>query len=223
MAATRNSPKKILGRLLIGVLCLLAIPVSYILIALFLSYIPVNTTPDNAEKTIFLGTNGVHLDLILPISEIDPVLLADLNFQGSDSFLAFGWGDENFYLHTPTWGDLTLGTAVQALFLENSTLVHLSPHKTRRKEWAKIQLSRDQLRALIDYLDRSFQHTENGNKIHIPGHSYGYGDSFYKARGSYSYSKTCNTWVNDGLKETGLPACYWTPFDFALLGRYEGG
>lgn len=207
--------------LLFSFLWLLAIPVCYILIALFLSYIPVNAPDDKAEKTIFLGTNGVHLDLILPVSEIDPVLLADLNFQGSDSFLAFGWGDENFYLHTPTWGDLTLGTAVQALFLENSTLVHLSPHKTQRKEWAKIRLSQDQLRAIMNYLDRSFQREENGNNIPIPGHSYGYGDSFYKARGSYSYSKTCNTWVNDGLKETGLPACYWTPFDFTLLNRYR--
>ncbi|MHB1279429.1 MAG: TIGR02117 family protein [Bacteroidia bacterium] len=223
MVINRNRQKKILRRLLFSLLFILAVPVYYLLIALLLSYIPVNSATSKPEKTIFLGTNGVHLDLILPVSQIDPALLADLHFQDSDSFLAFGWGDENFYLHTPTWGDLTLGTAMQALFFDNTTLVHLSPHKTQRKEWAKIRLSQEQLKTILAYLDRSFQREKHGNKIPVEGYSYGYGDSFYKARGSYSFRKTCNTWVNDGLKETGLPACYWTPFDFTLLDRYEGG
>lgn len=213
--------KKIGKFLILSFIWLLAIPIFYIFIALFLSYIPVNSPNSGAEKTIFLGTNGVHLDIILPISEIDPDLLANLTFQESDSFLAFGWGDENFYLHTPTWGDLTVNRAIHALFLENSTLIHLSPYKTRRTEWAKIHLNGDQLTAIMAYLRGSFKHEEQGNKILIAGHSYGYGDSFYKAQGSYSFTKTCNTWVNDGLQESGLPACYWTPFDFAIMARYE--
>lgn len=221
MVAKLNSPKKIGKLLLFSLLWLIAIPVAYLLIALFLSYIPVNSTTAKAEKTIFLGTNGVHLDLILPISEIDTALLANLNFQESDSFLAFGWGDENFYLHTPTWGDLTVGRAVNALFLESSTLIHLSPYKNQRKEWAKIHLNDKELKMLIAYLKSSFQLNKQSEKMIISGHSYGYGDSFYKAHGSYSFSKTCNTWVNNGLKESGLPACYWTPFDFAVLGKYE--
>lgn len=214
-------PKKIVKILLFSFLGLLAIPISYLLIALFLSYIPVNHVNSSGEKTIFLGTNGVHLDLILPVSEIDPVLLADLNFQASDSFLAFGWGDENFYLHTPTWGDLKVSTAVNALFLDGSSLIHLSPYKKHQKEWAIIHVNVKELKALKAYLKNSFQLNDEGKKMLINGHSYGYGDSFYRAKGSYSFTKTCNTWINDGLRESGLPACYWTPFDFPLLSRYQ--
>jgi uncharacterized protein (TIGR02117 family) len=221
MVKRLNRPRRIWRTLFFSLLLLIAIPITYLLIALLLSYIPVNSTTSKPEKTIFLGTNGVHLDLILPISEMDSSLLRDLDFQASDSFLAFGWGDENFYLHTPTWSDLTLNRAVHALFMDNTTLMHLSPYKTRRQNWAEIKLDQHQLEALLSYLRGTFQQSGEGKKVIIAGHSYGYGDSFYKAHGSYSFRKTCNTWVNSGLKESGLPACYWTPFDFAVLSRYE--
>ena len=55
----------------------------------------------------------------------------------------------------------------------------------------------------------------------VPQKLYGANNSFYRANGSYSPIKTCNTWVNDGFKESGLKASYWTLFDFGLLNKYS--
>ena len=42
--------------------------------------------------------------------------------------------------------------------------------------------------------------------------AYGKNDAFYEAKGSYSLFYTCNSWVNENLKEVGLKACRWTLF-----------
>ena len=138
-----------------------------------------------------------------------------------DAFVAFGWGDSDFYLNTPTWSDLTFKTAVKALFLKSSTLMHVSRFKNTDHDWVKVSVNDNQLKKLNSYLEDSFQKDHKNQKQLIPNASYFSNDRFYKANGSYSVLKTCNTWVNQAFKESGLPACYWTPFDFGLLGIYE--
>jgi len=46
-------------------------------------------------------------------------------------------------------------------------------------------------------------------------------EDFYEAKGSYSPIKTCNTWVNNGLKQSGIKASYWTLLDYGLLHKYK--
>ncbi|MBL4888255.1 MAG: DUF2459 domain-containing protein, partial [Flavobacteriaceae bacterium] len=46
-------------------------------------------------------------------------------------------------------------------------------------------------------------------------------DDFYKANGSFSCLKTCNSWANSAFKESGLKSCFWTPFDFGLINKYK--
>jgi len=55
----------------------------------------------------------------------------------------------------------------------------------------------------------------------LPDKGYTKIDDFYRAKESYSYFNTCNSWVNKGFKESGIKACYWTPFDFGLLKKFE--
>ncbi|REG87882.1 uncharacterized protein DUF2459 [Winogradskyella sediminis] len=58
-------------------------------------------------------------------------------------------------------------------------------------------------------------------KIILENQGYSSIDDFYKAKGSYSCFKTCNSWVNSAFKESGLKSCLWTPFDFGLMNKYE--
>ena len=71
------------------------------------------------------------------------------------------------------------------------------------------------------YIMATFQTNLKGNKILVPQNLYGSNDFFYKAQGSYSPVKTCNTWVNGCFKYSGLKASYWTVLDFGLLNKYE--
>src|SRR5665811_228628 len=60
-----------------------------------------------AENEIFITTNGVHLDIILPVKFIDTEFLKKLEILPQTKYVAFGWGDKQFYINTPEWKDLT--------------------------------------------------------------------------------------------------------------------
>lgn len=210
-------------RMLKGILYLLLIPISYVIISLILSSITVDRLFENqvSKKTIYLTTNGVHLDIVLPKNNIDSLLLLGLKHEQSDKYLSFGWGDENFYINTPTWGDLTFKNAFSAMFLKSSTLMHVTKYRSKRSDWIEIKISEFELKKLNSYLQNTFRTSENGMKIILENRGYSSIDDFYKANGSYSCFKTCNSWVNSGFKKSGLKSCLWTPFDFGLIRKYQ--
>ncbi|MTE28093.1 DUF2459 domain-containing protein [Winogradskyella ouciana] len=205
------------------VLYLLLIPVSYLLISLILTLITIdrNEIATNGDKTIFLGTNGVHLDIIIPIKNIDSLVLSGIRHYQNENYLSFGWGDENFYINTPTWGDLTLSNATRAMFLKSTTLVHVTRYKKQRTDWVEIKVNDAELQKLNSYLLKTFKTKTDGTKIMLKDKGYSPIDDFYKANGNYSCFNTCNSWVNTGFKESGLKSCLWTPFDFGLLNKYK--
>lgn len=216
--------KRLISTFLKVITSLFIVVVSYFLVALVFSSIPASTQeiPNNNQlKTVYLTTNGVHLDFVLPVNLLGSELLFGLELNNQTNYVAFGWGDENFYLNTPTWSDLTVENAVRALFLESSTLMHVTYYSNLRSNWSRVDLSESQLNQLNTYIAQTFQLNSFGQKQRILNSGYTKYDSFYKANGSYSCFKTCNTWVNFGLKQSGLPACVWTPFDFAVLKYYK--
>lgn len=199
------------------------IPIGYLVISLILTYITVNRSDNGTDnnKTVYLSTNGVHLNIIIPKNDLDIELKNGLVIANDSKYLSFGWGDEKFYLNTPTWNDLTFGNAFSALFLNSTSLIHLTRYRYIRKSWKVVRLSEVELKKLNHYIFESFQKDFKGNKIIILNSGYSTNDDFYKGYGSYSCFKTCNTWVNSGFKESGLKACLWTPFDFGLIDKYK--
>tara|TARA_A100000171_G_C2139907_1_gene154162 strand:+ start:5885 stop:6532 length:648 start_codon:yes stop_codon:yes gene_type:complete len=214
---------KILKNIAKWMLCILSIPVFYILISLLLTTVTVNSKDPTGttNKAVFLSTNGVHLEIVMPVKNIDSSVLKDLKHYKGDAYLSFGWGEENFYLNTPTWGDLTAKNAVTALFLQSATLVHVTRYQTKQQDWVEVQVTEEELNKLNSYLKEAFRLDETGAKIHLENAGYTSSDDFYKSNGNYSCFKTCNSWVNTAFKTSGLKACYWTPFDFGLLDKYE--
>lgn len=210
-------------RILKWLLYFLSIPILYIVISLILSSITINQKIENhdSKKNIYLTTNGIHLDIVIPIENIDTLLLSGLKKENTDKYLSFGWGDENFYINTPTWGDLTFKNAFSALFLNSSTLMHVTRYESKQSEWIKVKVSESELYKLNSYLRNTFKTNSQGEKIILENQGYTKTDDFYKAKGSYSCFNTCNNWVNSGFKESGLKSCLWTPFDFGLMNKYQ--
>jgi uncharacterized protein (TIGR02117 family) len=213
----------IVKRILKWFIYFLLIPISYFVLSLFFTFITIDRKVENtiSDKTIFISTNGVHLDIVLPKESIDSTLLYGLHLKGNEKYLSFGWGDENFYLNTPTWGDLTFKNAFSAMFLGSPTLMHITRHNGKASDWVEIKINDSELKNLTNYIHKTFKTNENGMKIIVENKGYSAMDDFYKANGSYSCLKTCNSWVNKGFKESGLKSCFWTPFDFGLLNKYE--
>lgn len=190
----------------------------YFLVALVASNI--STSPkeySNKKQKIYVATNGVHSDIIVPVGLLSNELKSRLLLDNSSNYLAFGWGDKGFFINTPTWGDLTFSVAVKAVFLESPTAMHITPYNKIKAEWKHVSLSEQQLLIINKLLYNSFKTDKKENFIAIPDYSYGMNDRFYEALGSYSCLFTCNTWTNSILKASDVKTAIWTPFDFGVL------
>ncbi len=194
----------------------------YGLAALLLSYLGLGSVDQEADgQVLCLTSNGVHLNIVLPSDVLPPALREGLSLEEGHSHCSFGWGDERFYLRTPTWFDLRPGTACTALFWPSSTLMHVHRLRAAPRDAACIRVSDEQMEGIVKGIENGFALDENGSLMLLEGAGYTMGDDFYRARGSYHLFYTCNTWVNDVLKSAGLPASLWTPFDFALMQHYR--
>lgn len=193
--------------------------VLYFAVALLLSYLPTHPPGKNClpEHKIFVSTNGVHLDIILPVENLDDILRSQLNIPTRVRYVSFGWGDKNFYVNTPQWSDLTFPVAFKALFLKSESAMHVTRYQRNYTHWKKVELCRHQLNSLNSYIEDSFEKTETGElqKMDYPG--YTDDDSFYEAKGSFTLFKTCNVWTNNALKKIEVTTSVWSPFDFGVL------
>ena len=200
----------------------------YVGVAAALMLWPANAKAPTEPPDIdaYVLSNGVHTDLVLPIrsAAIDWTAVfypRDAKAPPPDAeFIAIGWGDRDFYLHTPTWADLTLRRAVGALSGANASLLHvtwLTRAQLRQGAYA-MPLSQRQYLALVAHVRGSLP---GGRTIALPGAGYGPDDTFYEAIGSYHLFETCNTWTGRGLRRAGVPVSRWTPFDFNVVGRLQ--
>ena len=205
------------------IITIVLIPVLYLLVSLILTFIPVKGDTDNAEenKSIYLNSNGIHLNIIIPRDQIEPNLLAELNYDADDHYFSFGWGDKHFYLETPTWVDLSAKNAFRALFLKSPSLIHLTRYSTTKKDWVEIKVNQSQLNRIQQYIGDTFYYDPLDKKIILKDKGYSNNDDFFKAMGSYFFFNTCNSWVNTGLKRSNIKASLWTPFDFGLLNMHK--
>lgn len=134
-------------------------------------------------------------------------------------WVAFGWGDKNFYLNTPTWGDLSFSTAFKAAFWLSSGAIHVTYYQDlAASEYCKpFVLSEEQSLALFDFIKSDFI-SLNDSVVHIPTTMvYGPRDAFYESSKRYSLFHTCNTWVNNALKSCKFDHCLWTGLEFGVM------
>jgi uncharacterized protein (TIGR02117 family) len=210
-----------------GLLGFLRCILTYLIIAVIFSTIPCNTSFRRAEKgiEIYLRTNGIHTDIVLPAKTGYKDWTLELpasNTVSGDTlikYIAFGWGSKSFYLETPQWSDLRFKIVFKALFGMDETVMHTTNLRSLQEgdNCKKIIVSDTLFQKLTDYVSQTFEKSETGAVFCLNGHHYGRYDSFYEANGSYSLFNTCNSWVNEGLKQSGIKSCIWTPFDKGIF------
>lgn len=209
----------------------IGIIIIYLVFAVILSAIPVNRN-ENAKGNIeiFLLSNGVHTDIVVPYQCYLKDWSSEVKFQHFRSldttyqYLAFGWGDRAFYLETPTWADLKARTAFNAVFGLGPSAIHATFFKNLMEDenCIKLYLSEEQYLKLVSYIEATFELDASGITKQISANGlYGPTNAFYEAKGRYNLFKTCNTWTNKALKVCGQKACLWTPFDKGIFWHYR--
>lgn len=140
-------------------------------------------------------------------------------------YVAIGWGERNFYLNPPTWRDLTASIALKAISGINTTLLRVTFYPVAALKPAdnivRIQISATQYRKLSQYIQAAFVLDTNERGQVLSNTHHGNHNQFYLAHGRYHLFYTCNTWVNQQLKQSNLPAVVWTPFAAPLLSTYR--
>ena len=228
MAAARRAIR-IAARI---ILVIVAIPLVYLAAALILGTVPANVAWREPEQgvTIFLRTNGVHTWIVVPkVSHgIDwrpyaPGRHLDDPRYGAADHVAFGYGNREFYLNTPTWADLSPRTAALALFGSGPTLLHVEhDHQPQPNAWTKpLTITAGQYRRLADYIRRRFQLDRQGRTMPLLGRGYNDWDMFYEANGGYSFYFTCNEWTGRALRAAGIRTGLWTPFSQSIMWRLD--
>ena len=219
--------KKLLKYLAIFILSL----VTYLLIVTLLSFVSVNEdlVENQQEISIYILTNGVHTDIVLPIKNEHHDWSTQLKFEHTKSkdttyqYVALGWGDKGFYLETPTWADLKASTAIKAASGLSTSAMHVTfyKHLKENQSCKKIQISLENYKKLVEFIKESFQ-TKSGEFLKIETDAvYGKHDVFYEANGSYSLFYTCNSWANQALKATNQKAALWTISDSGIFRQYD--
>lgn len=183
----------------------------------------------NQDVAIYIKSNGVHTDIVVPIKTEYKDWSEKLKFEhipSKDStmqFIGIGWGDKGFYLNTPEWSDLKFSTAFKAAFYLGTSAMHATFYKQikENENCIKINISKEEYANLIKYIEDSFQVDTEGNPILIHATTYGQNDSFYEANRRYSLFYTCNTWANNALKSADQKAAVWTPTDTGIFRHYR--
>ncbi len=208
-----------------GAMSIALAPLLYLLSAALLSLLPVNGKGDGgpAAVDIYIITNGYHSDFVVPVKNAykdwgRTVLPEHTRAQDPNmDWLAFGWGDRGVYLETPTWADLKVSTALNAVSGLGRAVIHTEFYTamTPGKRCVKLSLSAESYLQLTAYIEAAF--SGNGTVRHIKNSHYGWHDAFYEAEGAFNLFHTCNTWVNIGLKRANQKTCVWTPFPLGLF------
>lgn len=186
-------------------------------------------TYSNLEYEIYLKSNGVHTDIVLPLDNNIIYWAKLFPFENTVSkskdfnYISIGWGDKGFYLDTPSWSELKARTALVAGLGIGSTAFHITYYKDMQEDdlTIKVPISKEQYASIVSTVKKNLQY-ENGRSINIKTDAqYGENDAFYEAIGSYSVFHTCNTWTNNTLKEANLPSSKWLVFDKGILYQYK--
>jgi uncharacterized protein (TIGR02117 family) len=216
---------RLIGRFLTAVL---ALPALYLLAALIGSLVPVNRGWEEPAQgiTIYLADNGVHADIIMPVSvqglDWSP-LVPKSDFAAADPnarWIAFGSGERRVYLDTPTWWDLTPRTAWSAL-TGGKRVMHAEYVPSPSYAVREVRLRPEEYRRLWAAIRADFELDVRGRPQHIAHPGYGPSDAFYRAAGKASAVYTCNNWAARQLRLAGVKTSLWPPFVQGLVWRYR--
>jgi hypothetical protein len=106
-------------------LSLVAFVLLYLFFATLLSHFTTRAvlSTEPVTQIVYALSNGVHTDLVFKVDQLDATFRNQLAAPlGIKPYVAIGWGDKGFYLHTPSWAELKLSTALRAAFLPSETL-----------------------------------------------------------------------------------------------------
>ena len=195
---------------------------TYFLTSYLFTFFPTKKSKieNQSLKKIFILYNDMHSDIVIDIDSLALFGTKVPDFkefahiiQHRDGYIAFGWGDRETYLNTPTWNDIKLSTTLKALFINTPSVMHIQFYKKIKifKNLKIVEVSKKQKEILIENILKSFNRYKDSHR------GYGKNDFFYPSSYNYNLFNTCNTWTGDRLREANISVSIWTPFSYNVI------
>jgi len=211
-----------IGRVAGNALAWIAALVGIALLAAWIgSSIPRNGSWREPEQGIelMLETNGFHTAIVMPV--VTPIKDWRETFpeaggrtpSGDVTHIAVGWGEEDVFLHTPTWWDLKVRSVLRIATQGGVGIIRVSPYlRPAPSQWHRpFRVSPRQYEKLVRRVVATLGPPRRDGTRRVLRDAYS-SDNYYLARGRYTLARTCNQWVSDTLAEAGVKTGWWTPF-----------
>lgn len=199
---------KLSKKFILGIISCLSL--WYFLLILFNGPSAILSPPQTQSQTqpshsISLVQHGWHVGLLVPTPLIFKEIPQLKERFPNAQFLEIGWGDRGFYQSK----ELTWDVYLSAIFWPSASTMHIvGVHEdfesfTQNRTTQKLCLSQVELSQMIKFIRSSFQKDDSKQiQSSVKGL---YGDSqFYQGQGRYNWTYTCNRWVAEALKSSGL-------------------
>ena len=199
---------------------LIALPTLYLLASLLLPLIP-GPGPDLSgplTRQIGLLQGPIHTDILFPLTPEVRTRFAFAEAAGvpvnhpDAQWLVFGWGSAAFYTTAGTYADITVSAVLTAATGDDAVirldvLGPLPPLENLRF----LRLSEAQFQALLDQASAALA---SETRLNLPGFTGT--DAFFPAHGHFSALRTCNVWLGETLRASGIPFGLWTPTNWSV-------
>ena len=157
--------------------------------------------PGETPRSIYVIHHGsLHTGLAVKRSDIPPGLWPAHRDYAKFKYLEIGWGEDDGYRKP-----LTTAIAINALAGSRRTVLLADGFSAIREKVTSPRFTVIQ----VDLSDRGFarlcRHIEQTYALDDTGRPIRLEKGWYRARGTYSAFRTCNTWAAEGLRQAGCP------------------
>jgi uncharacterized protein (TIGR02117 family) len=156
---------------------------------------------------VWVVDHGWHTAIVVRRADVDRAVWPEVDDFPSAVLVEVAWGDREFYMATPA----TAWMAIKAAFASGGSVLHLTGlgglaglDAPIAAAIVELRVSRPGLEALTRFAAAEHRRDPAGRAVRLgPGLSAA--SAFYAARGRYSITHTCNTWIARALQQAGLP------------------
>lgn len=156
--------------------------------------------------TVYIINNNLHTGIILPVDKETSHAISALKHFKNFRYTDIGWGEEKFYQDP----DDNFCMGARAILLPNTSVIRIEGYSSFTEDiigWSDyavmLSLSKDQYIKLISFIENSFMRDE-GNELIITKQKHSGSVIFFKSVYKYHLFNTCNTWIAEALKASGL-------------------
>jgi len=160
------------------------------------------------EISIYVISHGWHTGIAIPNQNSNNNVLLnklDKHFK-TKGFYEIGWGDAGFYQADEITSNLTL----RAIFWPTKAIMHVVSLNDnpdiifKESEIIELKISHESFANLTEFIMSSFSKNSQNDIVEIGKGIYGE-SLFFKGKGKYYLTNTCNSWTTNALYHAGAP------------------